>query len=165
MSDSDRRHAQMEVLFLYGGSGWRSRAGSGEQGLPSSAGLGMRWGVKIQLGLFVSRTGVHFCQFKVAHKRRLSILAKAFPYETELQTYTYVKLSVYVVSWSLFRSAYKLLLCPYTKRRSTNSAEAVHHVKCRLLLFSLCIVGKPLVLEVGYPRAFVTLPQGPIHPL
>lgn len=66
---------------------------------------------------------------------------------------------------SLFLPAYMLPLCPYTKHRSTNSAEAVHHVTCRLPLSAHCTVGKPLVLEVGYSRAFVTLPQGTIHSL
>lgn len=83
----------------------------------------------------------------------------------ELQTYSYVKMSVYTISQSLFLPAYMRPLCPHTKRRSTNSAEAVHHSTRRLPLSSLCTVGKPLVLEVGYLRAYVTLPQGPIHPL
>lgn len=113
----------------------------------------------------LSAAGVHFCQFKVAHKRRVSVLPKAFPYETELQTHSYVKMSVYTISWSLFLPTYKLLLCPYTKHRSTNSAEAVHHPTSRLARCSFCTVGKPLVLEVGYSPAFVTLLQGPIHPL
>lgn len=109
--------------------------------------------------------GVHFCQFKVAHKRRVSVLPKAVPYETELQTYTYVKMSVYTFSLSLFLPAYMLTLCPYNEHRSTNSAGAVYHLTYCLPLSLLCTVGKQWILEVGYSRAFVTLPQGPIHPL